>query len=83
MNECTACQTIKAFGSFRLSGLAFWRQSFVSNGRIIFFYQTTSYSNSYTRTYISGPKAKINTRCNVHAMNLSDWMDLGLFRSNK
>ena len=34
MNECTACQTIQAFISLHLSGLAVWRQSFVPKGRI-------------------------------------------------
>ena len=70
MNKYTACQTIQNCGSFRLSSLAFWRQSFVPNGRII-FYQTTNYVNEYTRILFSGLKDKIKTQFNVHAMYLS------------
>ena len=81
--QCTACQTIQAFGGFRQSSLAVWRQSFVPNGRRIFFIRELLMVINIHIYFFSGLRAKIKTQCNVHAIYLSGWMYFSLFRSNK
>ena len=44
-----------------------------------FFLSDDLNGNSYTRILFSGPKAKIQTPCNVHALYLSGWVDFSLF----
>ena len=60
MNECTACQTIQAFDSFRLPSLAFWRQSFVPNGRILFIRRLLMVINIYMYTESRKPKFRLD-----------------------
>ena len=66
MTECTACQTIQTFGSFRLSSLTFWRQSFVPNEES-FFLSDDLWLLICTYVLFSGPKA---LKLRPHVMNM-------------
>ena len=74
MIECIACQTIhfQAFASFRLSSLAFWRQSFVPNEESFFFFiRRLMVINIHVYSFFWTESLKINTPCNEHALYLS------------
>ena len=75
MIEFTACQTIQALGSFRLSSLAFWRQSFVPNGRFFVIRRLMIVNIHACISFFLDRKPKLRPHVmNMHCIYQAGWI---------